>query len=249
MPDRLDILPLGDRAAVIEVADRIAEASTARVQRVCELLQRARLPGVREVAPGFCSVTLHYDPVALWRLGPGDEGGARSPFELLRDRIAPLLARLEETVIPAPRLVEIPVCYGGDYGEDLGALALAHELAPSKLIELHSDPVYFVGMLGFMPGFPYLCGLDDRLVTPRRATPRARVPAGSVAIGGVHTGIYPFETPGGWHVIGRTPLRLFDLAAEVPSLLRAGDHVRLVPIAAEVFERLALDARGGASAS
>jgi inhibitor of KinA len=238
-PDRLDILPLGDRAAVIEVADHISEAASARVRSLFELLQGARLPGVREVVPGFCSVTLHYDPVALWEEAGAQGREGRIPFDLLRERVAPMLGRLDTLPATQPRLVEIPVCYGGDYGEDLGALALAHELAPAKLVELHSAPVYFVGMLGFMPGFPYLCGLDERLVTPRRATPRPRVPAGSVAIGGEHTGIYPLESPGGWHLIGRTPLSLFDLAAEPPSLLLAGDRVRFVPIGPEEFERMA----------
>jgi inhibitor of KinA len=161
------------------------------------------------------------------------------PFDLLRERVEPLLDKLERAVALPERVVEIPVCYGGDYGEDLGPLALAHELAPTKLVELHVAPLYFVGMLGFLPGFPYLCGLDERLITPRRSTPRARVPAGSVAIGGEHTGIYPLESPGGWHLIGRTPVSLFDLNADPPSLLQVGDRVRLVPISADEFERIA----------
>lgn len=243
MSHRLDILPLGDRAAVIEVADRISESATARVSSLCAVLDAACIPGVREVAPGFCSVTLHYDPVHLWDVGAAEGREGRLPFDVLRERVAPLLERLDEAPPSAGRLVEIPVCYGGEHGEDLGPLALAHDLAPAKLVELHTAPLYFVGMLGFMPGFPYLCGLDERLVTPRRSTPRARIPAGSVAIGGEHTGIYPLESPGGWHVIGRTPIRLFDLAAEPPSLLLAGDRVRLVAIGPEVFERIA--AEGG----
>jgi inhibitor of KinA len=241
VPDRLDILPLGDRAVVIEVADAVSEASSLRVRALFELLQAARLPGVREVVPGFCSVTLHYDPIRMW-----ETAGSRAeqvPFDLLRERVEPLLDKLEHAVALPERVVEIPVCYGGDYGEDLGPLALAHELAPTKLVELHVAPLYFVGMLGFLPGFPYLCGLDERLITPRRSTPRARVPAGSVAIGGEHTGIYPLESPGGWHLIGRTPVSLFDLDADPPSLLQVGDRVRLVPISADEFERAAAGQR------
>jgi inhibitor of KinA len=239
VPGRLDILPLGDRAAVIEVADRVGEPITARVRALFELLQAARLPGVREVVPSFCSVTLHYDPRALWELAAIEQRDGRIPFDVLRERVRRVLERFQEVASIAGRLVEIPVCYGGDYGEDLGTLALAHELAPSRLVELHAAPVYFVGMLGFMPGFPYLCGLDERLITPRRGTPRPRVPAGSVAIGGEHTGIYPLDSPGGWHVIGRTPVALFDVRADPPCLLLAGDRVRFVPISAEEFERLA----------
>jgi inhibitor of KinA len=241
VPGRLDILPLGDRAAVIEVADRVGEAVTARVRALFELLQSARIPGVREVVPSFCSVTLHYDPRALWELRERGEGS--TPFELLRERLARVLERFEARAPVEGRLLEIPVCYGGDYGEDLGTLALAHELAPSRLVELHAAPVYFVGMLGFMPGFPYLCGLDERLITPRRSTPRPRVPAGSVAIGGEHTGIYPLESPGGWHIVGRTPISLFDPAAEPPSLLLAGDRVRFVPISPKEFGRLTVERR------
>jgi inhibitor of KinA len=239
----MDILPLGDRAAVIDVADCISEAATARVRGLFELLQAARLTGVREVVPGFCSVTLHYDPVLLREQAGAEGREGRLPFDLLRERVAPIVSKLDARPAAEPRLVEIPVCYGGDYGEDLGTLALAHELVPSRLVELHSAPVYFVGMLGFMPGFPYLCGLDERLVTPRRATPRPRVPAGSVAIGGEHTGIYPLESPGGWHLIGRTPVPLFELDGDPPSLLLAGDRVRFIPISPDEFERMAQERR------
>ena len=145
--------------------------------------------------------------------------------------------------IPQPgeapeRLLEIPVCYGGEFGEDLEELARRHDMTADRVVELHTAATYFVGMLGFAPGFPYLAGLDRRLVTARRSTPRARVPRGSVAIGGEHTGIYPLDSPGGWHVIGRTPLTLFDLDRDPPSLLQAGDKVRFVAIAPEAFERV-----------
>ena len=229
MSDCLDILPLGDRALVIEVAQTVSAAAIDRVRGFAERVMRARLPGVREVVPAFCSLTVHYDPVALRGAGP--------PFDTLRARLMTLLSERNEAGRPPGKTVEIPVCYGGDYGEDLGELALAHELAPARLIELHTAPTYFVGMLGFAPGFPYLAGLDERLITPRRATPRARVPAGSVAIGGEHTGIYPLESPGGWHLLGRTPLTLFRVQRDPPSLLQAGDRVRLVPIDPEEFER------------
>ena len=229
MSDPLLILPLGDRALVIEVADAVSEAAIDRARQLAERIRRARLPGVREVVPAFCSLTVHYDATGL--------RGAATPFETLRAQLTTLLTAAGEAAPKPGRTLEIPVCYGGDYGEDLAALALAHEMAPSRLIALHTTPIYFVGMLGFAPGFPYLVGLDERLITPRRASPRPRVPAGSVAIGGEHTGIYPLESPGGWHLIGRTPLNLFRVERDPPSLLQAGDRVRLVPIAPEEFER------------
>ncbi len=242
----LAIHPLGDRALVIELADVVSEAATARARSVADRLAQLALPGVREAVPAFCSVTVHYDPVAVYQTGPRAE--STLPFELLRERLLRLLAAEGTPALASGKFVEIPVCYGGLYGEDLGALALARELAPSKVIELHTAPTYFVGMLGFMPGFPYLGGLDERLVSPRRATPRPRVPRGSVAIGGEHTGIYPMESPGGWHLIGRTPLALFDLTHSPPSLLQVGDRVRFVAIQADEFERRASGVSGMAAA-
>jgi inhibitor of KinA len=231
MPGHLDIFPLGDRALVIEVADSVSEAATGRARRLAERVTRARLPGVREVVPAFCSITVHYDPFALCALG--------LPFEILSTRLLALLSGPEDEAPPPGKVLEIPVCYGGDCGEDLAALALARDMTPARFAELHCAPTYFVGMLGFAPGFPYLAGMDQRLIAARRATPRPRVPAGSVAIGGEHTGIYPFASPGGWHLIGRTPLALFALDRDPPSLLQAGDRVRFVPIAPDEFQRTA----------
>jgi inhibitor of KinA len=144
--------------------------------------------------------------------------------------------------IVAGRAIEIPVCYGGIYGEDLQAIAHSRGLSADEVIALHCGATYHVHMLGFVPGFAYLGGLDARLATPRRDTPRPRVPAGSVAIAGEQTAVYPLETPGGWQIIGRTPLQLFTPEATPPSLLNAGDSVRFVPISAQEFE-----AQSGAS--
>jgi len=130
------------------------------------------------------------------------------------------------------------VCYGGDLGPDLAAVARHTGLSPAEVIALHTTPTYRVHMIGFAPGFPYLGGLDARLNTPRRAEPRPLVPAGAVGIAGAQTGIYSLPTPGGWQLIGRTPLRLFAPAADPPTLLRAGQHLRFVPIGAAEFQRL-----------
>ena len=227
MTGRLDILAMGDRALVVEIADSVSEAATVRARRLAERIAQARLPGVREAVAAFCSVTVHYDPFALCMQG--------APFEVLRARLQALLSGAEDEGRSSGKELEIPVCYGGDHGEDLDALATARELTPARFVELHCAPTYFVGMLGFAPGFPYLAGMDPRLIAPRRATPRPRVPAGSVAIGGEHTGIYPLESPGGWHLIGRTPLSLFDIERDPPSLLQAGDRVRFVPITPAEF--------------
>lgn len=234
---RFAFFPLGDRALVIELPGRLGEASAALARRLAEAVEAARIPGVREAVSAFSSVAVYYDPVLVKASVDPDASGT-GPYELLQSWLRPVLEAAGEEAAPAGALLEVPVCYGGEYGEDLGLLALTHELSPARVVELHTRPVYYVGMLGFMPGFPYLVGLDEHLVTPRRATPRPNVPRGSVAIGGEHTGIYPLDSPGGWHVIGRTPLRLFDLVRQPPSLLQAGDRVRFVSITPERYLQL-----------
>ena len=230
----LRILPLGDQALIIEVADRVSEAAADRVRQLADRLLLAALPGVREVVPTFCSITVHYDPVAV-----ENTAGGPPVLDVLRERLQALLRAVPETGGGPGQLHEVPVCYGGEYGEDLEAVAAAHNMPADAVVEMHCSASYFVGMLGFLPGFPYLGGLDQRLVTPRRATPRTRVARGSVAIGGEHTGIYPLESPGGWHVIGRTPLLPFDRNRNPPCLFQVGDRVRFLPIDAEEFERRA----------
>jgi inhibitor of KinA len=223
MPFR--ILPLGDRALVLEVDAPVSRPVALRMRALADWLRQAALPGVLDLVPAFCSLTVHYEPL-LVRAGHGD----RLPCEYLREQLARKIDQAPPAQDDIARSVEIPVLYGGPGGEDLEPLAAAHGLSPDEAVALHTAPVYFVGMLGFAPGFAYLSGLEPHLMTPRRSTPRARVPAGSVAIGGEHTGIYPFDSPGGWHVIGRTPLRMFDPGRPAPSLLCTGDEVRFVAI-------------------
>jgi inhibitor of KinA len=234
--DKYELRPLGDRALTIELGATVSAAVTARVRMLADKLWKTRIPGVRELVPAFCSLTVHYDPLVL-----RDATGNRTAFDVLSVWLAEILSQ-EDDAVPEPmHLVEVPVCYGGEYGEDIEVICAAHDLTIEELIALHSAPTYFVGMLGFAPGFPYLGGMDARLITPRRATPRPRVARGSVAIGGEHTGIYPFELPGGWHIIGRTPLTLFDLAHDPPSLFAVGDQVRFVPTVPTDFDRIAME--------
>lgn len=233
-PGRVAIHPLGDRALVVELDCPISELAVDFIRRVDERLASTRIPGVRECVPAFCSLTVHYDAAAA--VGAAREALA---FDVLRSAIEAIVADIEPASSAQRAVVEIPVCYGGDHGEDLVALALGRGLSADEFIAIHSAATYFVGMIGFLPGFPYLGGLDERLVTPRRATPRTEVPAGSVAIGGNQTGVYPLASPGGWHLIGRTPTRLFDVRREPSSLLRVGDRVRFIAITPETFAELA----------
>lgn len=218
---------LAEDALLLRFGDRIDIELNARVQVAAACLRR--LPRV-ECVPAYASVLLRFDP----RDWPGDGG----PHLQLQAAVDAALAETGEGVAAARELV-IPVCYGGEYGPDLAEVAAHCGLDEAAVPALHAAADYRVAMLGFAPGFPYLLGLDPRLMMPRRSDPRQRVPAGSVAIGGRQTGIYPEALPGGWQVIGRTPLRLFDLAAEAPALLAAGDRVRFRAIDADAFRKLA----------
>ena len=222
-------VPMGDRALIIEFGERLDPALSAHIAALAQRLRDSQPIGVLDIVPAYATLALHYDPAAV--------GAGTSPFEALSETIGAWLKTQTFDPGQTGRLVEIPVCYGGAFGEDLDALAERHGLTQEEVVALHSGVTYHAHMLGFVPGFAYLGGLDSRLATPRRQTPRPRVPAGSVAIADEQTAVYPLETPGGWHLIGRTPLRLFRPQDSPPSLLAAGDRVRFVPISADTFER------------
>jgi len=212
------VVPLGDRAVLIQLGSTIDDETHRRVRAVSARLASRTVPGMIEVVPAFASVAVHYDP-------------ARAPYIRFAEAVQAALADLGEESLPTPRTVEIPVRYGGEDGPDLGVVAAAHGLSADDVVRLHSAATYRVYMLGFAPGFPYLGGLPESLATPRRAEPRTTVPAGSVGIGGSQTGIYPLTTPGGWQIIGRTSLSLFDALRMPPTLLAIGDIVRFRAVA------------------
>ena len=232
-PVNLSFLPLGDRALLLELGTRAEPATIARIRALAEHLVRQDLPGVHDIVPALTTIGIHYDPEAWY-----DLSGVRTPYEILADAIRKALPDLASLDVSEGPLREIPVCYEADFGEDLVALATACGLSPERVIEIHSAAVYSVYMIGFAPGFAYLGPLDERLALARRETPRPHVPAGSVAVANQYTGIYPAVLPGGWHIIGRTPLRLFDLSRTKPSLLAAGDRVQFFPVSAADFRKL-----------
>ncbi|MCZ7624821.1 MAG: 5-oxoprolinase subunit PxpB [Candidatus Methylomirabilis sp.] len=207
----------GESCLVAELGDTIDIALNRRVRALGLALEQARVKGVVEAVPTYRSLAIYYNPLVISR-------------EALRQWIGRLDDSVESLVEQPPRLMEIPTIYGGAYGPDLEFVACRNGLSPDEVVRLHADPTYHVYMLGFMAGFPYLGDLPARLAAPRLSTPRLKVPAGSVGIGGGQTGIYPIESPGGWRIIGRTPLRLFDPSAAKPTLLLPGDRVRFVPI-------------------
>jgi inhibitor of KinA len=231
--------PLGDRAVHIELGSSIDEATHRLVRAVCARLDDQPPAGFIEYVPGFTSVVVHYEPL---RVEAGADG--LSPHARMEAALTDALYQLGDEELPPARVVEIPVCYGGDLGPDLEDVARAHSLTPDDVVRMHAAGDYLVYMLGFMPGFAYLGGLAPELATPRRPTPRTHVPALSVGIGGSQTGVYPLESPGGWHLIGRTPRAVFLPAANPPTLLRMGDRVRFVAISPDEY-RARVDAAAG----
>ncbi|MFZ5495863.1 MAG: 5-oxoprolinase subunit PxpB [Verrucomicrobiota bacterium] len=231
----MQITPLGDSALLLELGDSINESTCRQVQAAWRALAAEPLPGVSEVTPAYTTVTLFYDAPRVVEAGAPEDEIVEWLSARLRERLKspPKSARTAK-----PRVVEIPVCYGGEHGPDLDRVAAQAKLPPGEVIKRHSAAKYLVHLIGFAPGFPYLGGLPPELATPRHARPRMAVPAGSVAIGGEQTGIYPQVTPGGWNLIGRTPLRLFRPDEYPPALLRPGDEVRFKPINADEFARL-----------
>lgn len=229
----MQFAPLGDSAVMITLGDAIDEQTHRLVRAASTRIRDDPPPGFVDLVPAFISIVVHYDPIVAAR-----DGGV-APHErvvaFLRDR----LAGLDAGQLAPPRLVEIPVCYGGDLGPDLADVAHSHGLTPDEVVALHAGAEYLVYMIGFMPGFAYLGGLPERIATPRRKSPRTAVPAGTVGIGGRQTGVYPLVSPGGWNLIGRTPVKIFDIARDEPTLLLTGDRVRFRPIPRHEFEAMA----------
>lgn len=226
---------LSERALTIEFGQQIALHLLDAVNKFNTLLHQQPFAGFETTIPAYTTLTVLFDPVLVNRSGlPG-----KTCFEKAAAYLRQLNTQQKKAGDRATALVTIPVCYGGDYGADLEEVARLHQMDLADVIKLHSQAVYKVYMIGFVPGFAYLGGMDERLETPRKTSPRKNVPAGSVGIAGKQTGIYPMQTPGGWQLIGRTPLRLFDAGREIPSLLKAGDEVKFKPITEPEFNQLA----------
>jgi inhibitor of KinA len=232
----MEIVPLGDSALIVRVVDDLArdpEASLNAVLAAVRSLEAAAIPGVTELAPAYSTVGVFFDAAEIARAAREQE-----PCAWLRTRIESVLkgrSAASEKGAKAP-LIEIPVCYDREFALDLDDVARVAGLDGTEVIRRHSSATYRVNCVGFIAGFPFMSGLPSELATPRRATPRKEVPAGSVGIGGGQTGIYPRNSPGGWNVIGRSPLRLFDVQREPPTMLQAGDRVRFREISREQFD-------------
>jgi len=216
----------GESCIVIEFGDEISPKLNRMVRYMFLLLSQAGVPGVIELIPTYRSLYVQYNPLEI-------------RLEELKRRLDEAQQKLDEVDLPPPRVVEFPTVYGGEFGPDLEFVANYNNLTPEEVIEIHTSKDYLVYMLGFTPGFAYLGGVSKRIATPRLETPRLKVPAGTVAIAGEQTGVYPVESPGGWRLLGRTPIRLFDTRREPPAILQpTSDYVRFVRINEEEFQKI-----------
>lgn len=214
---------MGDCGLLLEFGDEIRPEVNDRVRRMAIAIQTEAIEGVVETVPTYRSLLIIYNPSIL-------------PLDPLKKRLVKIEEGLLETPLPKPKLTKIPAVYGGAYGPDLEFVAQYHCLSPEEVIRLHCSKPYFIYMIGFMPGYPYMGELPEALITPRLKTPRLSVPKGSVAIAQKQTGIYSMESPGGWQIIGRTPVELFNPDRNPPSLLQMGDLVQFYPISEKEFK-------------
>jgi len=236
----MEIIPLGDSALVVRVREQFEDAPEEvldQVLRVFQLLQRTAIPGVIELAPAYTSVGVFFDPITIAKASETPD----DVFDWLASRIRGVVAAGADRGRKSrsrSRNVEIPVCYDPEFAVDIDDVARHTQLPAIEIVNLHTATEYRVACIGFVPGFTFLAGLPKNLATPRRDVPRKEIPPGSVGIGGAQTGIYPLRSPGGWNLIGRTPLNLFDSTKNPPTLLCPGDRVRFRAITREEFDSL-----------
>ncbi|MEJ5378085.1 MAG: 5-oxoprolinase subunit PxpB [bacterium] len=217
---------MGDRGVLLEYGDSIEPEVNLKVRTMAALLESRPIKGILEAVPTYRSLLIIYDPML-------------TEPQSLRESLRALEKITTQANVPPPRLIEIPVCYGGELGPDIEFVANYHKIKVDEVIRIHSSPCYQIYMMGFTPGFPFLGVLPKILETPRLDTPRLHVPAGSVAIASNQTGIYPISSPGGWRLIGRTPIKLFRPEEREPFLYKAGDLIKFIPVDRKEFDALA----------
>ncbi|GAB3794598.1 5-oxoprolinase subunit PxpB [Virgibacillus kimchii] len=212
----------GDSGLRIQFGEDISKTTNEKIRCFCLLLREKNIPGLIEWIPTYTAVSLIYDPYILF-------------YEDLEKNMEHILSEMKEVELPPAKIFEIPVLYGGNHGPDLPAVAEKNKLDEQRIIELHTSGDYLIYMMGFIPGFTYLGGMPEAIAMPRKATPRSEIPAGSVGIAGKQTGIYPVKSPGGWQIIGKTPVKLYDETKDSPILLEAGNYIRFVPVTEKEF--------------
>lgn len=225
MQNKIKLLTAGDSSILLQFGNTIDPAINRKIAATVQLMREQHINGVTDVIPAFCSLLINYDPRVI-------------SYEQIKCRMEALVKIDVTAGDTRKRVFEIPVCYGGEYGPDIQNIADHAGLSVEEVIQIHTSRDYLIYMLGFLPGFTYLGGLDERIHTPRLANPRIRIPAGSVGIGGSQTGIYPMDSPGGWQLMGMTPVKTYDPDREVPILVEAGDYIRFVAIDEDEFHRI-----------
>jgi KipI family sensor histidine kinase inhibitor len=228
----LRYIPAGDTAFIIKTGDEISGEINAAVRKILLRLENENIPGITDFIPSYNELMVCYDPSVT---------GFRELSSLLKS----CTSGIDGADLPASPVIDVPVLYGGEYGPDIQFVADINKLSEDEVIEIHTSAVCLVYMLGFTPGFCYLGGLDPRIATPRRETPRLTIPAGAVGIAGSQTGIYPIDSPGGWQLIGRTPLRLFNPEHKPEFLFRAGDRIRFVSVTGEEYQDILEKVKNG----
>lgn len=223
MYEKAKFLSSGDSGLILEVGNRISKEVNRKIRALCYCIEEMQLSEVIEIIPTYTTILVSYNPLII-------------SYEELSKKLRDIEKSIDDVQLPPPKVVHIPTLYGDGYSTDLKYVAEHNELTMEEVINIHSSRDYLVYMLGFTPGFPYLGGMSERISTPRLEIPREKIPAGSVGIAGNQTGIYPIDSPGGWQLIGRTPLKLFDPKREPSVLLKAGEYLRFQPICKEEYE-------------
>lgn len=234
LEQKVTFSPLGDSAIRIEFGKKIDYEIQHKIRMLANYIEENSFHGFIECVSAYTSLTVFYSPFIVWRTYKKAE--AVSPYEIVKSMIVKNLTVFENEDDTHSRIVTIPVCYGGELGPDLEEVARYNQLTTSEVVHIHTNGEYLVYMIGFCPGFPFLGGMSDRIATPRRSSPRLSIPKGSVGIAGMQTGVYPISTPGGWQLIGRTPLQLFLPKQNPPTLLQAGDRVKFHAISYEEYQ-------------
>ncbi len=230
--ENVRFLLTGDTSLTVEFGNEISEAINHDIRAYKIALEKAGLPGIVELVPTYRSLMVHYDPAVL-------------PYQELRERLEKLLDDMGEIEIPPSPVLEIPVLYGGEMGPDLPFVAEHAGLSEEEVIRIHSSTEYLIYMLGFTPGFTYLGGMSEKIATPRLKQPRVKIPAGSVGIAGTQTGVYPIDSPGGWQLIGRTPVKMYDPDRETPILPEAGQYIKFYPVTQDEYDAILKEVEAG----